>query len=84
MRTDSNTSSGGGAVAAAAAIQQYPHLSRCSVASSDDSWRTEMTCAFPGPTVTRCCPYYFKFLQFYYVRFSKTYNVVLSVNVLLN
>jgi len=30
------------------------HLPRRSVAASADTWRTEMTCAFPGPTATRC------------------------------
>ena len=25
------------------------------VAESDDTWRIEIKCAFPGPTATRCC-----------------------------
>jgi len=32
-----------------------PHEPRLSVAASEDTWRTEMKCAFPGPTATRCC-----------------------------
>jgi len=31
------------------------HLPRCSMAASDDTWRIEMTWAFPGPTAKRCC-----------------------------
>ena len=32
-----------------------PHMPHRSVAASDDVWRIEMTCAFPGPTSTCCC-----------------------------
>jgi len=32
-----------------------PHVQRRSVDASDDTWRIEMKCAFPGSTVTRCC-----------------------------
>ena len=28
-------------------------------AASDDTWRTKMKCAFPGPTATRCCSCFF-------------------------
>jgi len=32
-----------------------PQMQRHTMPASDDTWRTEMKCAFPGPTVTRCC-----------------------------
>jgi len=44
------------AAAAAAALQQNcPHLPRCSVGASDDTWLIEMKYAFLGPTALRCC-----------------------------
>jgi len=33
---------------------QVPHVPRRNVTASDDTWRIEMNCAFPGPTATRC------------------------------
>jgi len=37
------------------AIQLVPHVPGRSVTASDDTWRIEMKCAFPGPTATHCC-----------------------------
>jgi len=38
-----------------------PHVQRRSVPASYDTGRTEMKCAFPGPTATRCCSCYSNF-----------------------
>ena len=38
------------------------HVPRRSVTASDDTWRIETKCAFPGPTATRCCFCYNKCL----------------------
>ena len=32
-------------------------------AASDDTWRIKMNCAFPGPTTTRCCCFYYNFAK---------------------
>jgi len=48
----SSSRSRAAAAAAAAAARQ-----RRSVPASDDTWRTEINCAFPGQTAKRCCSY---------------------------
>jgi len=37
------------------ATQQCPRVPRRIVAASDDTWRIEIKCAFPGPKATRSC-----------------------------
>ena len=41
--------------AAAADHTTVPHVTRRRVVASDDTWRIDVNCAFPGSTATRCC-----------------------------
>ena len=54
--------------------RRSPHVPGRSVTASDDTWRIEMKCAFPGATTTGCCSCFI--IVFYCLSVNKVvYNV---------
>ena len=57
-------------------------MQRRGVAASDDTWRIEMNCAFPGPTAMRCCSMIFAAYSSFFPNYrTASRYVTVSVHV---